>query len=125
MFAVLEHAEIQTRLHIKSVVKLQCTSYVVAQALYEVRPFLVALIRAPIDDLTPNLMAILLKLPLDVVCAVESCFAVWRTLGNVFHSLGTIPYILFDVKHGSGRGNDFGSGRCSKRDMQGAADLRD
>lgn len=60
------------------IVKLQCTPYVVAEAVHEPRPSLVALTRAPIDDPTPNLMAILLKLPLDDVCVVESCFAVWR-----------------------------------------------
>ena len=80
------------------IVKLQCIPYIVAEALHELRPFLVALVRASIDNPAPNLVTILLKLPLDVVCIVESCLAIRRTSGRVLQSLGTIPDISFPVK---------------------------
>lgn len=127
MFALFEHAKIQPCLRTQGIVKLQFTPYVVAEAFHELRLSLVAFVRAPIDHPAPNLMAILLKLPLDVVCIVESCLAVWRTLRRVVHSLDTMTNMLFEVMRGlveemtlvaDGQG-------CSKRATPGAADLRD
>lgn len=97
VFALFEHAKIQPCLHFQGIVKPQCTPYVVAEASHGLRLLLVALARASTDRPASNLMAILLKLPLDVVCIIESCFAVWRTLGRVMHSLDTMTNMLFEV----------------------------
>ena len=127
MFALFEHAKIQPCLRTQGIVKLQCTPYVVAEASHGLRLLLVAFVRAPTDQPAPDLMAILLKLPLDVVCIVESCFAIWRTLGRVPHSMDTMTNMLFEVMRvlveemtlvADGQG-------CSKRVTPGAADLRD
>ena len=68
-------------------------------------------------------MVILLKLPLDVVCVVESCFAVWRTSGRVLDLLDPGPGILFKVDHGSGWDDAFANRRCSKRVEQQTCEM--
>jgi hypothetical protein len=57
---------------------MQCTLSIVSKAINEYRLILVTFIGASVDDPSLDLIAILLKLPLDVVCIAKSRLAVWR-----------------------------------------------
>ena len=56
--------------------------------------FSVAPVGTLTDDPLSNLIAILLKLLLDVVCVGESCLAIWCTLGRAFSWLRAFRMVV-------------------------------
>lgn len=69
------------------------------EAIHKFFPLLVTFVSTTIDDPTPDLVAILTKLSLDVVGIVVLRFAVWGPLRRVFDSLRARTNPLFECIH--------------------------